>query len=286
MSEVLPERIAVIGSGTMGSGIAQVFAAGGVQTFLVDIERELVERGRATIEKSLSRFVKKEKITSSEAAEILGRVVAETSIDCVADTDLVIEAVTEKVEVKKDVFRRADEIAPAGTILASNTSSISITELAAVTGRADRVIGMHFMNPVPLMVLVEVIRGQDTSDETTKAIVEQVAALGKTPVEANDYPGFISNRVLMPMVNEAAYCLMEGVSSREGIDQIMKLGMNHPMGPLALADFIGLDVVVNILDVLKEGLGDDKYRACPLLRRMVAAGHLGRKTGEGFYTYD
>ncbi len=286
MSEVLPARIAVIGSGTMGSGIAQVFAAGGVQTFLVDIERELVERGRATIEKSLSRFVKKEKITSSEAAEILGRVVAETSIDCVADTDLVIEAVTEKVEVKKDVFRRADEIAPAGTILASNTSSISITELAAVTGRADRVIGMHFMNPVPLMVLVEVIRGQDTSDETTKAIVEQVAALGKTPVEANDYPGFISNRVLMPMVNEAAYCLMEGVSSREGIDQIMKLGMNHPMGPLTLADFIGLDVVVNILDVLKEGLGDDKYRACPLLRRMVAAGHLGRKTGEGFYTYD
>ena len=279
MSEVLPARIAVIGSGTMGSGIAQVFAAGGVQTFLVDIERELVE-------KSLSRFVKKEKITSSEAAEILGRVVAETSIDCVADTDLVIEAVTEKVEVKKDVFRRADEIAPAGTILASNTSSISITELAAVTGRADRVIGMHFMNPVPLMVLVEVIRGQDTSDETTKAIVEQVAALGKTPVEANDYPGFISNRVLMPMVNEAAYCLMEGVSSREGIDQIMKLGMNHPMGPLTLADFIGLDVVVNILDVLKEGLGDDKYRACPLLRRMVAAGHLGRKTGEGFYTYD
>ncbi|MDP6928085.1 MAG: 3-hydroxybutyryl-CoA dehydrogenase [Planctomycetota bacterium] len=286
MSEVLPARIAVIGSGTMGSGIAQVFAAGGVQTFLVDIERELVERGRATIEKSLSRFVKKEKITSSEAAEILGRVVAETSIDCVADTDLVIEAVTEKVEVKKDVFRRADEIAPAGTILASNTSSISITELAAVTGRADKVIGMHFMNPVPLMVLVEVIRGQDTSDETTKAIVEQVAALGKTPVEANDYPGFISNRVLMPMVNEAAYCLMEGVSSREGIDQIMKLGMNHPMGPLTLADFIGLDVVVNILDVLKEGLGDDKYRACPLLRRMVAAGHLGRKTGEGFYTYD
>jgi len=286
MSEVLPARIAVIGSGTMGSGIAQVFAAGGVQTFLVDIERELVERGRATIEKSLSRFVKKEKITSSEAAEILGRIVAETSIDCVADTELVIEAVTEKVEVKKDVFRRVDEIAPAGTILASNTSSISITELAAVTGRADKVIGMHFMNPVPLMVLVEVIRGQDTSDETTKAIVEQVAALGKTPVEANDYPGFISNRVLMPMVNEAAYCLMEGVSSREGIDQIMKLGMNHPMGPLALADFIGLDVVVNILDVLKEGLGDDKYRACPLLRRMVAAGHLGRKTGEGFYTYD
>ncbi|MEM7200926.1 MAG: 3-hydroxybutyryl-CoA dehydrogenase [Planctomycetota bacterium] len=282
----LPGNVVVIGAGTMGNGIAQTFATAGVQTVLLDIKDEFVERGIGAIGKSLARFVKKEKMTAAQVEEIQGRIRGSTSFDSVRDANLVVEAVTERVEVKTDVFRRIDEVAPAETILASNTSSISITLLGAQTGRADRVIGMHFMNPVPLMVLVEVIRGQDTSDATTQTVMSCAEALGKTPVEANDYPGFVSNRVLMPMINEAAYCLMEGVSSREGIDQIMKLGMNHPLGPLALADLIGLDVCVEILDVLKNGLGDDKYRACPLLRRMVAAGHLGRKTGRGFYEYD
>ena len=278
--------VAVIGAGTMGNGIAQTFASHGVATTLVDLDEALLERGVAAIGKSLGRFVKKEKLTQDAADEILGRVSSSTSMDALRQADLMVEAVTERTEVKLEVFRTADGLLPDGAILASNTSSISITLLGAATKRPESVIGMHFMNPVPLMKLVEVIRGQDTSDETTQRVMTTAAELGKTPVEANDYPGFISNRVLMPMINEAAYCLMEGVSSREGIDEIMKLGMNHPMGPLTLADLIGLDVCVGILDVLKDGLGDDKYRACPLLRRMVAAGHLGRKTGRGFYEYD
>ncbi len=282
----LPGTAAVLGAGTMGNGIAQVFAAAGVPTFLVDLEQQLVDRGLEAIRQSLGRLVKKEKLSQPQADAVIARIAPATAFDCIAKAELVIEAVTERAEVKKEVFRRADALAPAAAILASNTSSISITWLGAQTRRPDRVIGMHFMNPVPLMALVEVVRGQDTSDATTRWVMECAAALGKTPVAANDYPGFISNRVLMPMINEAAYCLMEGVSTREGIDQIMKLGMNHPMGPLALADLIGLDVCVEILDVLKNGLGDDKYRACPLLRRMVAAGRLGRKAGKGFYDYE
>jgi 3-hydroxybutyryl-CoA dehydrogenase len=282
----LPNAVAVVGAGTMGNGIAQTFAANGVPVFLVDIEDEFVQRGVASIEKSLGRFVKKEKITQDEADEIRSRVTPTTSNDCFADVDLVVEAVTENIDIKKQIFSDADAKAPADCILASNTSSISITSLGAATNRPEKVIGMHFMNPVPLMKLVEVVRGHATSDETTSTVVGWSESLGKIPVEANDYPGFISNRVLMPMINEAAFCLMEGVSTREGIDEIIKLGMNHPMGPLTLADFIGIDVCVSILDVLKNGLGDDKYRACPLMRRMVAAGHLGRKSGRGFYEYD
>jgi 3-hydroxybutyryl-CoA dehydrogenase len=282
----LPKRITVVGAGTMGNGIAQVFAAHGVSTVLCDVEQGFLDRAVKTIDKSLERFVQKEKISADDKQATLGRI--ETSTDlakAVAKTELVVEAVTEDVGVKRELFGVADAHAPKEAILASNTSSISITTLGAATKRSTQVVGMHFMNPVPLMKLVEVIRGQDTDDATTSAVVDWSKALGKVPVEAHDYPGFISNRVLMPMINEAAYCLMEGVSTREGIDEIMKLGMNHPMGPLTLADFIGLDVCVSILDVLKDGLGDDKYRACPLLRRMVAAGHLGRKTGKGFYEY-
>ncbi len=281
----LPKKVAVIGAGTMGNGIAQVFASHAVETNLIDIQEAFVDRGLAAIGKSLDRFVKKEKISSEDRDAILSRVSGSTSLDAVADADLVVEAVSENTEIKRKIFVDLDQKAPAQAILASNTSSISITVLAAATQRPSQVIGMHFMNPVPLMKLIEVIRGQDTSEETSGKVMAWSKGLGKIPVEAHDYPGFISNRVLMPMINEAVYCLMEGVSSREGIDEIMKLGMNHPMGPLALADFIGLDVVVNILDVLKDGIGDDKYRACPLLRRMVAAGHLGRKTGRGFYEY-
>ncbi len=282
----LPKNIAVIGAGTMGNGIAQAFAGSGVPALLVDIDQACIDRGLAAIGKSLDRFVKKEKISAEEREQILGRVSGSTAIDAVADAELIIEAVTENVTVKKKIFADLDMHAATDAILASNTSSISITLLAAVTQRPGQVIGMHFMNPVPLMKLVEVICGQDTSEATTSKVMAWAESLGKVPVQAQDYPGFISNRVLMPMINEAAFCLLEGVSSKEGIDEIMKLGMNHPMGPLALADFIGLDVVVDILDVLKDGFGDDKYRACPLLRRMVAAGHLGRKTGRGFYGYE
>ncbi|MEO0480422.1 MAG: 3-hydroxybutyryl-CoA dehydrogenase [Planctomycetota bacterium] len=282
----LPNKVAVVGAGTMGNGIAQVFATHGVDTVLCDTSDAALDRGIGAIDKSLDRFVKKEKISADDKAKTLANLHRATDVgEASQGIDLLVEAVFENVDVKKDIFAKACEAAPESAILASNTSSISITVLGAATKRSDRVIGMHFMNPVPLMKLVEVIRGQDTSDETTKVVMAQSEALGKIPVEAQDYPGFISNRVLMPMINEAAFCLMEGVSTREGIDEIMKLGMNHPMGPLTLADFIGLDVCVNILDVLKDGLGDDKYRACPLLRRMVAAGHLGRKTGKGFYEY-
>ena len=281
----LPRAVAVVGAGTMGNGIAQVFATCGVTTHLIDLEPSFLERGVATVHKSLARFQEKGTLSAEQVAATKDRLRPSTGMQALADVDLCIEAVTESLAVKTKVFHAADAALPAHAILASNTSSISITVLAATTTRADRVIGMHFMNPVPLMKLVEVVRGNDTSDATCATVDGWSKALGKVPVLANDYPGFVANRILMPMINEAAFALMEGVASREAIDEIMKLGMNHPMGPLALADFIGLDVCVAILDVLKDGLGDDKYRACPLLRRLVAAGHLGRKTRKGFYTY-
>ncbi|MFO1077667.1 MAG: 3-hydroxyacyl-CoA dehydrogenase NAD-binding domain-containing protein [Planctomycetota bacterium] len=281
----LPSAIAVVGAGTMGNGIAQVFATCGVRTFLVDLDQKFLDRAVETIHKSLGKFVEKKTLDAAVADKAKQLLTTTTAMDCMSQVDLCVEAVTENLDVKTKVFQAADRLLPAGAVLASNTSSISITVLAAKTQRADRVIGMHFMNPVPLMKLVEVIRGNDTSDRTAAAVETWSKALGKVPVIANDYPGFVANRILMPMINEAAYALMEGVATREAIDEIMKLGMNHPMGPLTLADFIGLDVCVSILDVLKDGLGDDKYRACPLMRRLVAAGHLGRKTKKGFYDY-
>ncbi len=281
----LPKSIAVIGAGTMGNGIAQTFASCGVRTYMIDVQQEFVDRGLAAVHKSIGRFVEKGTLTAEVAERAKQLLVGTTDRKHLQQVDLCIEAVTENVEVKTAVFREADAAMKSGAILASNTSSISITVLGAKTKRADRVIGMHFMNPVPLMKLVEVIRGNDTSDATTESVLAWSRSLGKVPVPATDYPGFVANRILMPMINEAAFALMEGVATREAIDEIMKLGMNHPMGPLTLADFIGLDVCVSILDVLKDGLGDDKYRACPLLRRLVAAGHLGRKTKRGFYDY-
>ena len=280
------ERVAVIGAGTMGNGIAQTFASCGSDVQLIDVNAEALARGLATIEKSLGRFVSKEKLTQADADATRARITGSSSLADAKSAQLCVEAVVERSDVKAAVFGELDSVCGPDAILATNTSSISITEIAANTGRPDKVVGMHFMNPVPLMKLVEVIRGQETSDETTAAVVACSEALGKVPVEANDYPGFVSNRVLMPMINEAVYCLMEGVADREGIDTVMKLGMNHPMGPLALADLIGLDVCLDIMEVLHAGLGDPKYRPCPLLRRMVAAKRLGRKTKHGFYDYE
>jgi 3-hydroxybutyryl-CoA dehydrogenase len=280
-----PRHIAVIGSGTMGSGIAQVFAQSGFSVALHDVSQPALDRARAGIDKSLAKFVEKGKLTASDRDAALGRLAVTTTLDDLASADYIVEAIIEDVDAKRSLFARLDQLARPAVILASNTSSISLTLIGAATKRPDRVLGMHFMNPVPLMVLVELIRGQATSSESMAVATDLTNALGKTPVEANDYPGFIANRILMPMINEAFYALMEGVGTAEAIDAVMKLGMNHPMGPLTLADFIGLDVCVAILDVLQDGLGDPKYRACPLLRRYVAAGQLGRKTGRGVYTY-
>ncbi|MDZ7342946.1 MAG: 3-hydroxybutyryl-CoA dehydrogenase [candidate division KSB1 bacterium] len=279
------ERIGVIGAGTMGNGIAHVFAQFGYAVTLVDVKQEFLDRALATIKANLERQAKKGIIAVNEMATILGRIATDTKLQAVANSELVVEAATEEAALKKKIFVELDALCPAGTILASNTSSISITEIAATTKRPEKVIGMHFFNPVPVMALVEVIRGLATDDETFNAVMKLSKALGKTPVAVNDYPGFVSNRVLMPMINEAIYCVMEGVAEKEAIDNVMKLGMNHPMGPLALADFIGLDVCLHIMEVLHQQLGDDKYRPCPLLRKMVAAGHLGKKSGQGFYSY-
>jgi 3-hydroxybutyryl-CoA dehydrogenase len=279
-------RAAVIGAGTMGNGIAHVFAQHGWEVALVDSAPDALDKAAATIRANLERQVKKGSIPADAPGQILARVKTGTSLDQAGNADLVVEAASENPATKFSIFEGLDRIAPASAILATNTSSISITEIAARTRRPEQVIGMHFMNPVPVMQLVEVIRGHATSDATTASVMETARALGKVPVEVHDYPGFVSNRVLMPMINEAIFCVMEGVAAPEAIDTVMKLGMAHPMGPLALADLIGLDVCLAILDVLHRGLGDDKYRACPLLRRMVAANQLGRKTGRGFYTYE
>ena len=279
------ETIGVIGAGTMGNGIAQVAARAGYQVVLRDVNDEFLQRGMKAVERSLQRDVEKERLKEEEKQAIIKRIQPVIELENLKDADLVVEAVTEDVKVKTEVFRALDEITGPEAILASNTSSISITKLGAATKRPDRVIGMHFMNPVPVMKLVEIIRGMATSDETFKAVRELSEKLGKTPLECNDMPGFVSNRVLMPMINEAVFALHEGVATRESIDGIMKLGMNHPMGPLTLADFIGLDVCLAILNVLHDGLGDPKYRPCPLLKRYVDAGWLGRKSGRGFYEY-
>jgi 3-hydroxybutyryl-CoA dehydrogenase len=278
-------RVGVIGAGTMGNGIAQVFAQAGFAVRLVDAVEQALDRARATIEKSVDKFVEKGRMTAPERDAALGRLSTDTSVDVLADVDYVVEAIFEDARIKRELFARLDQLTRPEVILASNTSSISITVLGAATSRPGRVLGMHFMNPVPLMSLVELVRGQSTSPEAMLTATELCMRLGKTAVEAADYPGFIANRVLMPMINEAIFALMEGVGTAEAIDTVMKLGMSHPMGPLTLADFIGLDVCLAIMDVLQDGLGDPKYRACPLLRRMVAAGHLGRKSGQGFYKY-
>lgn len=279
------QKIGVVGAGQMGNGIAHVAAACGLDVILHDVGQEFVDRGLATIDKNLQRGVDKGRMTGDEKQAALGRVSGTTNLDDLSACDLVVEAVVENMDVKAAIFSELDTICRSGVILASNTSSISITKIAACTERPERVIGMHFMNPVPVMKLVEVIRGLATSDETTREVLVLAEKLGKTAVECRDFPGFVSNRVLMPMINEAIYCLHERVAEPEAIDTIMKLGMNHPMGPLALADFVGLDTCLAILEVLHEGFGDPKYRPCPLLRKYVEAGWLGRKSGRGFYDY-
>jgi 3-hydroxybutyryl-CoA dehydrogenase len=279
------KTVGVIGAGTMGNGIAQVFAQSGFSVRLVDVAQPMLDRARGSIAKSLGKFVEKGTLSASDRDAALGRLATTTAIDQLSDADYIVEAIVEQAEAKRALFTSLDAITRPDVILASNTSSISITLIGAATKRPHNVLGMHFMNPVPLMTLVEMIRGQLTSAETMRIASELCVALGKTPIEAADYPGFIANRILMPMINEAIFALMEGVGTPAAIDAVMKLGMNHPMGPLALADFIGLDVCLAILNVLHEGLGDPKYRPCPLLRRMVAAGLLGRKSGQGFFTY-
>jgi 3-hydroxybutyryl-CoA dehydrogenase len=281
----MAERVAVIGAGQMGNGIAHVFAQNGFDVTMIDVSADALEKGRATIAGNLDRQIKKGTLQAADKDAILGRITTQQSLSAVKGATLIVEAATENRDLKFKIFSDIDAQADAGAILATNTSSISITEIAARTKRPELVIGMHFMNPVPVMQLVEVIRGLATSDATTQRVLELSKAVGKTPVEVRDYPGFVANRILMPMINEAVYCLMEGVGDAESIDTVMKLGMNHPMGPLALADLIGLDTCLAILEVLHDGLGDPKYRPCPLLRKYVAAGWLGRKSKRGFYAY-
>src|SRR5256886_4556585 len=278
-------RVVVVGAGTMGNGIAHVFAQTGWDTVLIDVSDDAIARGLGTIKKNLERQVKKGAVSSAQCAGILDRITTSTSLDAVKNAELVIEAATENPEIKFEIFGDLGRLSPLSAVLASNTSSISITEIAAHTDRPERVIGMHFMNPVPVMTLVEVIRGKKTSKDTVNKTVELAKQLGKTPVEVQDSPGFVSNRVLMPMINEAIFCVQDGIATAEGIDQVMKLGMNHPIGPLALADLIGLDVCLSIMQVLQDGLDKQKYRPAPLLEQMVAAGKLGRKSGQGFYAY-
>ena len=280
------QKVMVIGAGQMGSGIAQVCAQAGFDVKLNDMKQEFFERGIGVITKNLSRDVEKGRKTEEEKQAILSRITMSLELQDAADVDIVIEAAVENMEIKQSIFKQLDEIAPKHAILATNTSSLPITEIGAVTNRPEQVIGMHFMNPVPVMKLVEIIRGLATADEVYQAVEEMTRKLDKTPVEVNDFPGFVSNRILLPMINEAIYTLYEGVATKEAIDDVMKLGMNHPMGPLTLADFIGLDTCLSIMEILHEGLGDSKYRPCPLLRKYVAAGWLGKKSGRGFYVYE